>query len=235
MSQDDRIHRVQVHILYQLRHRRTARFSELMRDTDLTSDSFKYHIQRLLNEKYLVKTDDGLYELTPVGKEFANRLNEVTGLELSYPKPSMLLVVVSSRDDTPYYLIHKRTREPFFGFWGIPSGPVPSGIAMIDAASEELKKQTGIAATFEQRGMLRVTDKSEDDTLLEDKLFMLMYTEVEGCPSAHDWHGGASLWMNEQELLDMSPLFPTTKLTLKMINGHLPFAETVATYLDDEY
>ena len=231
MKSADALHSVQISILEVLRHATRARYSELLRATGITGDTFKYHLHTLMRKKYAVKADDGIYELTAEGKEFANRLDKKTGRELAQPKASMLLVVRSEGK----YLAHRRTREPFYGFWQVPSAPVLRGVPICDAAARELKKQTGLAAEFRVAGLQRVIDTRANGTVLEDKLFTLLVADMAGCPSLHSWYGGESYWLGRDALLAKDRLFPTTAKTLDMIERGETFAEDVCVYKKSEY
>jgi hypothetical protein len=235
MDNKNGLHVVQANILYTLRHATRARYSELLRPTNLESDRFKYHLATLLRKKWVFKAVDGVYELTAEGKEFANRIDESTGREIAGPKASMLLVVRSRRDGVMYYLAHKRTREPFRDYWGIASAPMLRGVPVCDSAARELKKQTGITADFVVAGMQRLVDTLPNGVILEDKLFTLLVAEVEGLPPTHQWYGGESVWLTREELLAKERLFHTTHVSLDMIEQGRSFSEEVCVYEKSEY
>ena len=235
MKSSIKFHRAQTSVLASLKRATRARYSELRRPTGLESDIFKYHLRKLVEIGYVIKANDGVYELTAEGKEFATRLDERTGRELLQPKASMLLVVRCIQDDTEYVLAHRRTREPFRDYWGIASAPVLRGVPIQVAASKELFKQTGIAADFSVVGMYRVIDTLTRGDVLEDKLFSLLVADVTGFPAPHKWYGGESRWMTQRELLAKQKLFPTTAKTLDMITTGIQFAEDVCVYQESDY
>ena len=67
------LHQIQMLILKELLFNPTARFSEL-NIKGLSNDHFSYHINTLIEQGYVRKTDRG-YSLTNQGKEFANRMD----------------------------------------------------------------------------------------------------------------------------------------------------------------
>ena len=229
------MHKAQVSALLELRDVKQARFSELLRTTNMTSDNFKFHIRKLMALGYLVKESDGRYALTARGKEFTNRLDEATGREILQPKSSMLMIVSSKLNGKRVFLAHHRTREPFFGFWGIASAPVLRGVPLLESAAHELKKQTGIEAQFKFRGTLRVIDKNPDGEVLEDKLFSLLYVELPEPTPPRRWRGGDSLWLTESELLSKDKLFRSTQQTLALVYDSQPFSEAICVYTEEEY
>lgn len=235
MINNIRLHAVQAKILGTLRHVTRARYSELLRPTELEGDRFKYHLQFLMRKHLVQKDADGLYELTAEGKEFTNRLNEQTGYEIAGPKASLLLLVRSERDGQVVYLAHQRKREPFYDFWGIASAPVVRGVPVTEAAAREVLKQTGITATFAVAGTQRVIDTLANGTILEDKLFSLLVADVAGCPEPHEWYGGKSMWMTRRQLLEQERLFSTTRRTLDMVERGEVFSEDICVYEPTDY
>src|SRR5688500_20328938 len=73
---DSQLHRTQVSILHSLRYAESERFNALMHPTNHTSDTFKFHLRKLMKLGYIDKLENGKYQLTPQGKEYANSLNE---------------------------------------------------------------------------------------------------------------------------------------------------------------
>ncbi len=235
MDSNNGLHVTQASILYTLRHATRARYSELLRPTNLEGDRFKYHLATLLRKKLVFKAIDGVYELTAEGKELANRIDESTGREIAGPKASMLLVVHSRAGGVTYYLAHKRTREPFRDYWGIASAPMLRGLPVQQSAARELKKQTGIIAEFMVVGIQRLIDTLPSGIILEDKLFTLLFAEVEGLPPVHRWYGGESVWLTREELLAKERLFHTTQISLDMVEQGQSFSEEVCVYDKDDY
>lgn len=231
MKSEGKLHRAQSAILYTLQYATRARYSELMRAAAMESDTFKFHIHKLSKLGYILKAEDGLYELTAEGKALVSRLDRGTGREIEQPKSSMLMVVRCGN----YVLAHRRDREPFNGFWGIASAPVLRGVPLADSAARELRKQTGIQARFRVAGSYRVIDVNHRSIVLEDKIFALMVADLDRLAIPHEWSGGYSEWMPTDELLKKEHLFPITAAIFEMIAAGIPFREDVCIYSDDEY
>src|SRR5687768_2274785 len=87
------LHRSQISILDTLRHTTEASFSVLMRPTGMQSDTFKFHIRKLLQSGYVEKTSSGVYTLTAVGKEYANDLDDTQRTVQKQPKLSLAIIV----------------------------------------------------------------------------------------------------------------------------------------------
>lgn len=109
------------------------------------------------------------------------------------------------------------------------------GVPVREAARRELRKQTGIVAEFQVRGTCRVIDRTASGSILEDKLFTLLVAEVPQQITPTYWYGGESVWLTREELLAKTPLFPTTEMTLELLETGGQFAEITCTYTPDEY
>ncbi len=230
MKQNDRLHIVQSSVLRSLLYATRARYSELRRAAGIESDTFKFHIRKLQRQGYVIKAEDGLYELTAEGKEFTGRL-DFRGREIEQPKSSMLMVVRCS----DYVIGHRRDREPFRDFWGIASAPLLRGMPAERSAERALKRQTGIDAVFRVAGTYRVIDRDIHGAILEDKLFVIMLADVPVMTTPSAWYGGYSEWMTVEKLLAHDRLFPTTSSTLDMITHGETFREEVCVYGNGEY
>lgn len=235
MRKEFGLHPAQTSALHVLRQATTARFSDMLRQTTLSSDTFKFHVRKLTALGYISKNNDGAYELTTRGKEFANRLDEKTGLQIEQPKASILLLGRSIVDGVTYYLAHKRTREPYRDWWGIASAPVLRGVPLAESAAREFRKQTGIDATFHVESVVRIIDTTHDDEVLEDKICSIMIADIDGMPQPHEWYGGESVWMTRDEILQLSPLFPTTARTFDRLDQGILFAEDICEYDAKDY
>jgi len=232
------MHKAQIAILYKLRHSQSASFSELMHETDLESDVFKFHIQKLIKLNYIYKLTSGEYELTPYGKEFANNLNEEKQTTQKQPKLSMLLIVPRPDHlDVPEYLVQKRMRHPYYGFWGCISGPVQWGEDVEETATRELEKQTGLHASFEVKSFYRTRDyNKETGSLLEDKLFMVLKAYgVEGLLNESLWPHGTNKWMTQDKLREQQHYFVTSDQAINIVNQDKAYSSQRIEYIVTNY
>jgi len=200
------LHKAQIKILRTLRYNPTCRYTELQKPTGLDSDVFKFHLRKLVNAGYIRKDTRGHYELTPSGKEFANNLSKHGRGIQKQPKISVLLIIKREEvKDRFEYLFQSRNRSPYFDYSGLISGPVQWGEDVEDTAKREALKQTGLSIEPTVSGFVRQQDFA-DNTLLEDKMFVLVICSITGGQLRHNWQGGKCEWLTIEEL-EAKPLF----------------------------
>lgn len=231
------MHKVQIAILYNLRHAQSARFSALMRNSGLESDTFKFHLRKLVSLKYVSKLVTGQYTLTPRGKEFANNLDESSFVIQKQPKLSVLLVVTRlAADGQTLYLFQKRMRNPYYGFWGNIGGPVLWNEEFETTAERELKKQTGLTASFSVKSFYRKKDYDmKTDTMLEDKLFVILEADQIRGELANTWPHGVNQWMTEEELMQQEKYFKSSNEIIDMVRESRVYTSQSVSYDIHEY
>ena len=171
------LHSAQIKVLRELLFMPAARFAELQKASGLESDHVKFHIKQLVKLGYINKIGNA-YQLSVTGKEYANKLDTDAGVIERQPKVAVLLVVerYNSKIRIAEYLLQKRLKHPYFSFWGAPTGKVRWGETLLDAATRELKEETGLTGTFEYRGIYHDLVWHQDTgEIFEDKLFQLMF------------------------------------------------------------
>ena len=203
----------------------------------MDSDVFKFHLRKLVHERYVRKLDAGAYALTPSGKEFANNLSKHNRAVQKQPKLSMAIVASQVSDGVVQYLFQQRLRHPFYGFWGTPSGPVAWGESIKTAAQREFEKQTGLTATrYVTKGFYRKMDYFEETKeLLEDKLFAVVEAAGVQGEIANGWQKGLNTWMTLKELGAQPKYFPSTSEFIDMLGSGEGYRAGAAYYTSSEY
>jgi DNA-binding HxlR family transcriptional regulator len=216
---DPQLHRTQVSILHSLRYAQSKRFNDLMRPTNHTSDTFKFHIRKLTNLGYVQKKENGEYELTPKGKEFASVLDEQKRVPKKQPKVVVTLIVTRQIKNETQYLLYKRTVNPFYGYWATMSDAVLWGETFEEAAKKRLKKHSGYEADFSVNSLARIRNYTDTDSLpAEDILFLIMEaSNLRGKPH-NQYAGGVPQWLSLEALLQEEKYFPSLPDILKRAN-----------------
>src|SRR5690606_35398633 len=141
-----------------------ATFAELQKTSDLTSDHFNFHIKKLVSSQLIEKSESS-YQLTPAGKEYANRLDTDENVIEKQPKVSVALIIERAHEGQAEYLVQQRLKHPCCGFWGRLGGKVRWGESFEEAAKRALKEDTGLDGEFTFKSVFRkrAYDKESDN------------------------------------------------------------------------
>ena len=226
MSLEVQIHEAQTSILRELLFLPEAGFAELQKPTGLTSDHFTFHINRLVELGLVERLGRGQYRLTARGKEYANRLDTDNNTVERQPKSAVLLAIERRRGSAKEYLFQERLKQPYYGYWGLPSGKIRWGETILDTAARELMEETGLTAQREIRGLYHeLVFKSETGEQLEDKLFfVVLCTQVKG-ELRERFEGGRNAWMTEAKARQQPKIFNSFDVELAIARREQTWVE----------
>ncbi len=237
MSINTSIHGAQVSILRELLFVKEAGFAVLQKPTGLTSDHFNFHIAQLMDLKLVEKVARGRYCLTPRGKEYANKIDTDQNVIERQPKVAVLLAIERQVNGQAEYLFQERLKNPYYGYWGWPSGKMRWGESIIDTAARELREETGLTADLEIKGQYHEhAYLQETGELLEDKMFHVVRCfNVDG-QLIEQFEGGRNVWMTEQEVSKIDKKYTSFMTELDMAKGLLPaFVHEVHQYKKEQF
>ncbi|MBN1168346.1 NUDIX hydrolase [Candidatus Woesebacteria bacterium] len=226
------IHEYQISILRELLFKPNARFRDLKK-VNIENDLFSFHLRQLL--KYsLIEKKDGKYSLTTKGKEFANRM-DTDKLKLErQAKVAVALHPVRKRNGELQHLVHKRLKEPFYGWCGSQSGKIRWGETPLQAAKREMKEETGLTGRFTLKAIIHYHHIHKDGRFLEDKYFWVYKVNSLKGKLKKKVEEGENIWMTESEYRKLKNVFATVDEVLE------EFESPTLQYIDkikivDEY
>lgn len=235
MTYEASIHEAQSLILRHLLFVPNARFAELQKSTRLSSDHFNFHIKKLIDLKLIEKNNER-YQLTPTGKEYANRMDTDENEIERQPKVSVALIVERMRDGRREFLAQQRLKQPYYGFWGRLGGKVRWGESFEEAAKRELKEETNLDADFTFKMVFRKRDyDTENNGLLEDKVFIIMYTNEASGELMTDFEGGYNAWLTQEEFIAKEKIFESARDFIDLVDNNVSYHAEEYHYGKNEY
>lgn len=234
MSYEASAHTAQMKILRHLLLSPHAGFAELQKQTAMTSDHANFHIRKLAEEGFIAKNADDKYVLSRMGKEYANRMDTVDNVIEKQPKLSVALIV---ENEDGKFLAQQRLKQPYYGFWGRPTGKIRWGETMLEAAERELTEETGLTAELSVAGFYHKMDYDKDTgDLLEDKVFVLVYGTNPKGELLVDDEGHHNEWLDDTELQARGTVFQSVPEITRMAKHNAAnFMEHKYEYGTDEY
>ena len=231
MSLEANIHPTQTSILRELLFHPQAGYAKLQKPTGLASDHFNFHITRLVELGLVEKVTRGNYRLTPRGKEYANRLDTDNNTIERQPKAAVILALERVQGGQQQFLFQERLKNPYFGFWGFPSGKIRWGETITEAARRESLEETGLDADFTVSGVYHEhTLQAESQELLEDKIFFV----VNGCnPKGKlmsTFEGGHNEWLTVEALYAKEKKYQSVQAELDILTSKDWLVENTVTY-----
>lgn len=226
------IHPIQGQILKKLLFSTEVRFSE-MNAEKIPTDQFNFHLKSLIDSGLVEK--NGMYKLTDKGKEFANRFDTDKMVLERQAKPTVVIGCRRIKNGKKQYLIHKRQKNPYFGYHGYITGKIRWGEDVLETAKREIFEETGMTAgKLTLVGVEHKRDYSKSGELFEDKFFFVIRAEDFDTEQFKEYEGGESLWVDKDEIPKLPDLFDDMDALMEMFEGKtLTFTElkfTVKSY-----
>lgn len=236
MSLDVKIHDAQTSILRELLFQPSANYAVLQKQTGLTSDHFNFHISRLVDIGLVQKTQRGVYSLTSKGKEYANRLDTDNNTVERQPKSAVLLGIESNNRSKTEFIFQQRLKNPYFGFWGLPSGKIRWGETIVQAAEREAMEETGLKCQWRIAGVYHeIVIQKESGEMLEDKIFYVVHgTQAQGTLQS-DFEGGHNEWLTRDTASAKEKVFDSFQIELDIIHSDEWLVERTTSYSQDVF
>lgn len=233
MALEINIHQAQTSILRELLFRPQAGFADLQQPTGLSSDHFNFHISRLVELNLVEKVARGQYRLSIRGKEYANRLDTDSNTVERQPKTAVIFALSRQRNGVTEYAFQERLKNPYFGFWGLPSGKIRWGETIVQAAEREALEETGLTAKFRIAGVYHEhVIQAESGESLEDKIFFVAEgTDVQG-DLLTEFEGGRNQWMTFDEAFAKEKKFDSFKMEIDILSSKTWLVERTTSYSD---
>jgi hypothetical protein len=88
-----------------------------MRPVDVPANQFSYHLNNLIQQKYIQKIDRGKYTLTPLGLQFAGKLSTATNEQRDNMKT---VIILYGKTDDGRVSLFEWSRQPYIHKMTLP-------------------------------------------------------------------------------------------------------------------
>jgi len=227
MSLEINIHDAQMVILRELLFHPSVGFAKLQKITGMSSDHFNFHLQKLVELKLVEKVSRGTYSLTPRGKEYANKLDTDSNTVERQPKSAVILVIERQLNGEKQFLLQNRLKQPFYGFWGCPTGKIRWGETITQTAERELMEETNLLADHRVAGVYHeLVYQQETGEQLEDKIFFVIHCTNSKGDMISEFEGGRNVWMTREQALKQRPkIFTSFDIEIDIVSTDKGFTD----------
>lgn len=235
MALEVNIHDAQTVILRELLFHQSVGFAKLQKITGMSSDHFNFHLHRLIELGLVEKIARGKYSLTPKGKEYANKLDTDQNTIERQPKAAVILAIQRDSQNGKEYLFQERLKQPYFGFYGFPTGKIRWGETVVQTAERELLEETGLRADCQIAGVYHeLVYQQETGDQLEDKLFFVISCQNITGELTEEFEGGRNQWLTRAEAKKLPKIFTSFDIEIDIVTGKLgTFIEQRVEYNKD--
>jgi ADP-ribose pyrophosphatase YjhB (NUDIX family) len=214
-------------ILNKLLFAARAKYSELKEDGSMENSQFVFHLHKLIDNGYVIKKSSH-YELTTLGKEYANRMAYETAKIPPRCKASTIMVPYRDTKEGREYLIYKRLKNPFYGCEGFATEKPEWGETFEDAAKRGLKEEANITGNPKLFAIRHFLVSTDGENIIEDKLMhAFMFENPQGELKSNP--EGHFFWIKESEI-EEKVTYPLEEFweileALKNFDGKFTFKE----------
>lgn len=200
-------------IIQRLIHSPVLTFNELWAK-DGPSNKFAYHIKSLEDDGIVLKSAEG-YRLTHAGKRLAAYVEGETGKQARFPLVVVTIIVLDEAKGR--FLLMERTKEPFYGYWGFPSGKLNYDQYILECAQDELREETGLTCDLELKGLFSSKTFTDAGLSYNHQMFVIRATNPRGT-LVESTREGINRWFRKDEISQLKT-FPNILEFLEIAEG----------------
>ena len=215
-------------IIRKLMHEPELTFNQLW-DKQGPSNKFAYHLKVLEEEKIISKTDKG-YSLTHLGKKQSAYIEGETGRKETAPLIGVISVVYHDNK----FLMIKRTKEPFYGYWAFHGGKLKFNQYILECAKEEIKEETGFECDVKLKGIFCSKTFSNDNLSYNHQMFIVKATNPQGNLITKT-REGENKWFTVEEMQELKKFPNDSKIVEMVLSDGFTWVEADRFQENDEF
>lgn len=156
--------------------------------------------------------------------------------ELVIEKQPKLVVDIGIERGDGTFLFQERRKQPYYGYWGFPTGKIRWGETILEAAARELQEETGLHATLRIVGTHHKLDYDERGNILEGKYLILVHGIDPAGEMFIETETHTNHWLTPDEYRNLDKRFGDIDETLQYLRDSQPFlTETKYEYESEAY
>ncbi len=210
--EDITIQNIEKRILITLCYQPKRTFNELWKKLG-PSNKFAYHLKVLEKKSLVEKANDGKYILTLKGKKHVAYVEQKSGEHCEFPVVAVITVIMK---DNKYLMTH-RTKEPFYGYWGLHGGKLRSTNYILEQANESIKTETGLTCDVALKGLFSSKTYVNNQFSYHHQLFIVKATNPKWT-LLKETKKGLNKWVSSEELKKLNTL-PNIPHLIKIATG----------------
>jgi ADP-ribose pyrophosphatase YjhB (NUDIX family)/predicted transcriptional regulator len=217
-------------ILKKIMHAPGLTFNDLW-EKEGESNKFAYHL-RVLEEDGLAEKSESGYVLTHKGKRYATYIDGETGRVQHAPLIGTIIVIYDEKVDK--FLMMRREKEPFYGYWGFHGGKLKFDQYILDCAKEEVKQETGLECQLEMKGIFSSKTYNNGELSYNHQMFVVKATNPQGTLLERT-REGENRWVSKEEMKILKT-FPNVPYSVEIALGTgFRWVEADRTQENDEF
>ncbi len=199
-----KIQNIEKRILITLMYKPKRSFNELW-NKEGASNKFAYHLKSLEKDGLVEKGKEGKYLLTIKGKKHVAYIEQKSGDSCEFPIVAVITLIIKNGK----YLMTHRTKEPFYGYWGLHGGKLRSTNYILEQAEESIKTETGLTCDMVLKGLFSSKTYVNNQFSYHHQLFIVKATNPKGT-LLKETKKGLNKWvsMGEVKKLNILPNIP---------------------------
>lgn len=216
-------HHLQKQIIATLVEAETARYADL-KPKNVDGNTFTYHLHSLQKQKFVIKNEDGLYELTNKGKLYGIN-SSLKKAELFEQAHSIILLSIRDGDR---WLLRKRLVQPLYDKIGFIHGEPIAGETILEAAARTLSRRTNLEGTFTVKGSGYICMKHNEELVAYSHFTLLEVSELKGDLKEADSHG-ENLWLDKPDFSSSGMIPSMPELVAELAKPGIFFVDLAYT------